>query len=625
MTDRIALVSMPFARIEFPSLALTQLKALVDARFGAAVETAIHYANQDFAVAIGVEANQTITDMSMNNGIGEWFFRQAAFPDLADNAVAYLQRFYPHGDAATRRLRSEILARRAEVDGFLDDLIERYRLADARIVGFTSMFSQTVASVALARRLKAVAPSVVTVVGGANCEHPMGQVLAEKIEAFDYVFSGPALATFPDFVSHVLTGDREAAAALPGVFTAARASAAPIGPELPLDTDIPLDYAAFLDGYEARFPDSPYRPALLFETSRGCWWGEKAHCTFCGLNGLTMNYRSMQAERAVGLIGSLFVHAGRAVLQSVDNILPRSYLEDVLPRLETPATTSLFYEVKADLGESDFQVLDRARVRFVQPGIEALATQTLKRMKKGTTAFQNLAFLKRSALHDIDPAWNLLVGFPGEPAEVYEKYVADIPKFSHLPAPIGVSPVRFDRYSPYFTKAADYGLSLKPFDFYAMTFPLDETDIGRLAYYFYDDAVDAPYIVDLVDWIMPLKEAVAAWQAAWPRRGEGARATLHREPSPMGGERIVDTRGGLRREHAVSADLGAVLEALETPTSLARLVADVPGADVAAAIAFLDGEAMLFREHDRMMSLVLPRPPKPPEALDRTRNPAAVA
>ena len=24
---------------------------------------------------------------------------------------------------------------------------------------------------------------------------------------------------------------------------------------------------------------------ILFESARGCWWGEKQHCTFCGLNG----------------------------------------------------------------------------------------------------------------------------------------------------------------------------------------------------------------------------------------------------------------------------------------------------------------------------------------------------
>ena len=40
-------------------------------------------------------------------------------------------------------------------------------------------------------------------------------------------------------------------------------------------------------------------PTLLFETSRGCWWGAKSHCTFCGLNGETMAFRSKSPRRAL--------------------------------------------------------------------------------------------------------------------------------------------------------------------------------------------------------------------------------------------------------------------------------------------------------------------------------------
>jgi radical SAM superfamily enzyme YgiQ (UPF0313 family) len=35
--------------------------------------------------------------------------------------------------------------------------------------------------------------------------------------------------------------------------------------------------------------------AILFESSRGCWWGAKSHCTFCGLKASTMLFRSRPA------------------------------------------------------------------------------------------------------------------------------------------------------------------------------------------------------------------------------------------------------------------------------------------------------------------------------------------
>ena len=42
-----------------------------------------------------------------------------------------------------------------------------------------------------------------------------------------------------------------------------------------------------------------WQPSVFVETSRGCWWGERMHCTFCGLNGATMAYpQQVGAARA---------------------------------------------------------------------------------------------------------------------------------------------------------------------------------------------------------------------------------------------------------------------------------------------------------------------------------------
>ena len=63
-----------------------------------------------------------------------------------------------------------------------------------------------------------------------------------------------------------------------------------------------------LDGPEIRPPDRSARvlrgytllgrPVDVVETSRGCWWGERSHCTFCGLNGMGMTYRSKNSVLA---------------------------------------------------------------------------------------------------------------------------------------------------------------------------------------------------------------------------------------------------------------------------------------------------------------------------------------
>ena len=39
------------------------------------------------------------------------------------------------------------------------------------------------------------------------------------------------------------------------------------------------------------------RPQIPLETSRGCWWGMKHHCIFCGLNGKQMAFQDKSPDR----------------------------------------------------------------------------------------------------------------------------------------------------------------------------------------------------------------------------------------------------------------------------------------------------------------------------------------
>src|SRR5262245_66594438 len=126
-----------------------------------------------------------------------------------------------------------------------------------------------------------------------------------------------------------------------------QSGAGAIGEELSIDSPIELNYEPFLDVLRNNFPDGEVKPVLLFETSRGCWWGQRAHCTFCGLNGESMAYRSMRPEMALERFHEMFSFADRySVFQSVDNILPKNYLTDVFPLLSAPNNINVFYEVK---------------------------------------------------------------------------------------------------------------------------------------------------------------------------------------------------------------------------------------------------------------------------------------
>jgi ribosomal peptide maturation radical SAM protein 1 len=620
---RVKLVNMPFSDVEIPSLALTQLKAMVGKRCGDRASVDVCYASHDVCRYLGLDLYRRICAEASFSGLGDWLFRDLAFPGLPDNTVDYRARHYPS------RQQGEVFEQafhaRAGLDRLLDEIVARYALDEADLVGFTSMFAQNVACFALARRLKEIRPEVVIALGGANCESPMGEEIALHVPVVDYVFSGPALVTFPDLLLGLLDGAPAAAVAAPGVFTrdkvaSGRAAAQPpLGRELPIDEEVPLDYAPFLAAFDRSFEGWPIAPVLLFETSRGCWWGERAHCTFCGLNGSTMSYRAMQPERATALIRSLFAHHPRVrQLSCVDNIMPRDYPKTVFAELGTPPGMSIFYEVKADVPEEDLALLSAAGVDSVQPGIEALATSTLTLMRKGTTASKNVEFLMHCLENDVQPAWNLLVGFPGEEEEVFARYLTDIPRLVHLPPPAGVFPVRFDRFSPYFTRAGSYGLRLAPLDFYAKVYPFPPASLANLAYYFADKNVAAPYFRAVAIWIERLRRALVAWAEPW---GTGEAPVLSFvEP---GGTTIRDTRSGAEVVHDVGAAGRRILAALAHPATVAELaarLADVP--DLADEVARLAERSLVFEDRQKLVSLVFPRPPRAPRVWRRYRRTA---
>ena len=516
---KIALVNMPLANLAMPSLALTQLQAVARKVFGDQVDAAVHYLNHDFAHFLTLPAyNELMSFEHHPTGLGEWFFRAVAFPEQPDNSEVYFQRYYPQHSERNRMIKAFAISKRAGLEAHFEAMIDKYELDKADLVGFTSMFSQNVAALAMARLVKKRNPKAVVVFGGANCESVMGRETAENSPVVDFVFSGPALRSFPEFVRLQMEGDTEACHRLDGVFSKsnrvqdaacgtgieAAAEGLPTvrsyGVENDINELVDLEYTSFIDTYTRNFPDQG-QPILMFETSRGCWWGERAHCTFCGLNGNTINYRSMRTENAFTLLNNLFQHADRVMeLQSVDNILPKSYLTDVLPFVDTPENVFMFYEVKADLSEQDFQVLAKSRVLRIQPGIEALNTSTLKLMRKGTSVFQNLSFLINAVRYGIQPAWNLLIGFPGEEIEVYEKYERELHLLTHLFPPSGVFPVRFDRFSPYYDEADSYGLKLVPVDWYGLTYPWPKEALANLAYYFSDLNYGAAYATNAARW-----------------------------------------------------------------------------------------------------------------------------
>ena len=613
---RVALINMPFANLNMPSLALSQLKSRLEEHFKDQIRVDIYYLNHDFANHMGVDFYNDVSSLqdSQNSGLGDWFFRQIAFPELPNNAGVYLTRYFPQRNDQSSNLKERILKSRRGLEQLMEDLITKYELDKADLVGFTSMFMQNVAVFAMAEKIKERNSKVTIIMGGANCESPMGQVIVKNVKQIDYVFSGPALKSLPEFVQHCLDHEESKCSSIKGVFSKRnyffQTGPDAIGEELSIDVPTKLEYDSFLSTWKENFGNNGAKPVLLFETSRGCWWGERAHCTFCGLNGTTMAYRSMKPELAIDLISGLFKFSSTVSrLESVDNILPKNYVQEVLPFINPPQNMTIFYEVKADLAEHDVEVLSKAGVRAIQPGIESLNTSTLKLMKKGTSSFQNLMLLKNCLLYGVNPAWNLLIGFPGEKEDVYRKYVEDLPLLVHLPPPTGAYPVRFDRYSPYFMKAEEYKLDLHPLDYYSLIYPFEENDLENVAYFFADTNIDAEYAQTTFRWIGPVREQVTRWVEKWQQPSLATMPKLFFKEE-LDGTIILDTRFGDAIEHDVGTVGRGLLKYMNKPKDLVditRKFGHLTGFDAEREIGLLREKRLLFAETGRFLSLVLDR------------------
>lgn len=606
---RISLINMPFAVTTLPSVALLQLKSAVMHEFGDKVAADIHYLNNEVSLHLDQIYDDISFPLEANMcGAGDWFFKKEAFPEARDEPERYLRRFFPQTDGRMGQRKQLLLKFRAGAGALLDRLIDKYHLDTYDMIGFTSMFCQNVASFALAKKLKQRNPDIIIVMGGANCESPMGQEIVRNVPEIDFVFSGPALKSFPEFLKCKLEAQNEKCHDVKGVLSRQNISRLmsaheTVGDEIEVGKYADFDYTEFLDLAKRSLP-AKAAPTIMFETSRGCWWGQRAHCTFCGLNGTVMAYKAMPISKALDQFHHLFQYSSRCKhFQATDNIMPKEYIQEVFAQLTPPEDISIFYEVKADLTKQDMAILSKARVTEIQPGIESLSTSTLKLMKKGTTAFQNIRFLKNCLAYKINPAWNLLIGFPGETADVYRKYICDLPLLVHVPPPSGVFPVRFDRFSPYFVKAKEYGLELRPNDFYGFVYPFSPESLAQMAYYFIDTNYSAQYLKDVAQWLGPLREKIKSWHSRWA--GNRPRLELRRGHDSI---IVCDSRFGDRLvEFKISERNLLLLFMLDVPRTMddVNLKAEFSSDELEQGMMLLKQKRLVFEENNRFLNLVM--------------------
>lgn len=618
------LVCMPFGALDRPALGLSLLTAEAER---AGVASDVRYFTFAFAELVGVmEYAWLVNDVPHEALAGEWIFTPALYGPRPLQDAGYIREIlrgrYALGDAEVGR----VMRARAYVEPFLDHCMSAVRWEDHAVVGFTSTFQQNIASLALARRVKAAHPQVTIAFGGANWEGEMGEALHRRFEFVDVACSGEGDESFPRLL-HALSDDTPLAA-VPGIVyrDAGRTVATPAKPVEHLDTLPMPDFGAYFRDLDASTCRLDLSPRLLVETARGCWWGARSHCSFCGLNGTTMAFRSKSPDRAVSEIRALTEQHGIGTVSVVDNILDMRYVRTVLPALADGPPLDLFWEVKANLSRQQVRALAAAGVRHVQPGIESMSDHVLELLRKGTTMHRNLQLLKWAREYGVTVEWNLLFGAPGEkPADVATQ-VQLFTSIGFLDPPGACGPVRLDRFSPYHADPASFGMcnvrALAPYPF---LYDVDQPELDRVAYYFDFDYADGHDPFAMVE---PCLRAVERWRA---ERAAGGGVWAFDKPD--GSLTILDDRPGRPRR---SATLDGWKATIFRACDRARTLPEITGLDTVAdtsapdqVLTFLDRcctTEVMVTDGQRWQAIAVYVPPRSePETRGDTRRPIPLA
>ena len=539
---KVLLVSMPWAAVDSPSLALGILKQEISGLDG--VEVSTIYANIEYADwmsarspfhsgesihLFGYREYMYFSVGTYFRGLGDWIF-SSALHDVPSWRIPEFREQLAAGMEPRIIELTEALHKLAPA--FVTELADRLVALKPDVVGFTTTFQQNAASLALASAIKKRNASIVTVFGGANCDGSQGTALHRNFDCVDYVARGEGetiLGRLLEVLKNEQTvHDPRVLAGIAGLCWRDERGRS-IANEMPrrglsfTKPQIP-DYDEYFDRFSASSASKWSVPRLAVEGSRGCWWGQKHQCTFCGLNGSFMEFRSKSPRAFAEEVLTLVDRHQVMDIAVTDNILDPQFIIGALPIIaEKGYDLRIFFEIKSNMRREQLETLLKCGVTDVQPGIENLSANVLKIMDKGVTGCLNVRLLRDAESIGSQVSWNYLYGFPGEEESDYKSILEQLPSLHHLPPPDGANRIAIERFSPYFEKPELGFADIKPSRTYPIIYNLPERELRDLAYIF-----DAPPLGVSNEIALELESAVSRVAPGVLRRTIQADLRRHR-------------------------------------------------------------------------------------------------
>jgi ribosomal peptide maturation radical SAM protein 1 len=611
---RTALICMPFCTAQWPSIQVGLLTAIGRQ---AGFEVDPYHLNLELAVRIPEEYEALCNHRGQMTG--EWLFSLAAFGDEVDiDDNAYFAQFPEELEWAAQggrdarflsRMRHEVIPR------YVEDCVAGAEWGKYEVIGFTSTFQQNVATLALAKRIRERFPDICLIVGGANMEGEMGLEYARAFPFIDHVVIGEGDVAFPEILKRLEDG--QSPAGIPGVTWRNASDVHFTETEAPFRNLDSLPTPVYDDFFRRRKELGLHYgkgdlPVIPFESSRGCWWGQKHHCTFCGLNGGNMAFRAKTPARVLAELSELADRHRVTMFHAADNIVDMKYLNTFFAEIASAKTDfNFFYETKANLTQEQIRAMYLGGVRWLQPGIESMSSRVLQLMRKGCSMLQNIRTLKWCRYYRIRVGWNLLRGFPGEREEDYRQEYEVLKLLTHLQPPTGGGKIWMERFSPIFFDRENFKLKWRsPKYSYSFVYPRD-IDTEKAAYFF-----DYEFEDTLADETHSATDALLKeWRKTWEEGGQPVllyRRTL--DAIIVDDSRDVANQGSHLFTGPAAKIFDFCSETMRSPVQVARYLAETHSGkfdeeEVRSTLNEFCQRSLMVSENDNYLNLAVPTNP----------------
>lgn len=428
--NSVLLIAMPFAGLAIPSIQLPLLQGYLTERDIIASTKHLYIKAAEF---YGINNYHCLITRPNESYTAQMVFSKYVFPNHwqqnQERFRDYFQRMVASHSKLQNNLTYEDYVDRT--DRFVTWVLENVDWNSYDIIGFTLNYGQFLPSLAIAKKIKELAPEKTVVFGGSRTVGELGIRVLRSFDYIDCIVSGEG-----EEALYQLAFDLSNTTTIPNLIYRDHEQILWNKTDKVIDMNS-LPFPQFEDFYNDLWSTNDEvtqyflcHGRLPVEICRGCWWNQ---CTFCNYNVQHPCYREKSVKRIVDEIVYLSDTYTMLNFQIIGNTFLKKEYRLLLEELKNIRRDfNFFTETRAgQLKREDYRLLKEAGFTNIQTGIESFSQSYLKKINKGTRVIDNIAALKFCKEFGITNEYNLIVDYPNEEKIDFEETQHNIQHIKH--------------------------------------------------------------------------------------------------------------------------------------------------------------------------------------------------